>query len=124
MMSSKVFAQEDILGKALQVYSLRNEVIQNNIANVDTVGFKKSTVSFEDDLQEALRTRKVKDIDVSKVNPAISVIDEGYNMRMDGNNVDIDSENVQLYMNSVRNDAVANAVIHNFKLLQMGIMGR
>ena len=124
MINSNLFGVENVLGKTLQVYSIRNEVIQNNIANVDTPGFKKSAVSFEDDLKVALRRNGLKNIDVSKVNPDIAVIEKGYAMRFDQNNVDIDAENVQLYINAVRTDALANSVMANFRILNMAIMGR
>lgn len=124
MLTSKVFGQEDILGKTLQVYSLRNEVIQNNIANVDTPGFKKSAVTFEGSLRDEILRKGAKNIDIGKINPKVQVVDEHYEMRVDENNVDIDAENVQLYVNAVRTDAIANSVIANFRILNMGIMGR
>ena len=124
VISSKIFGLENVLGKTLQVYSLRNEVIQNNIANVDTPNFKKSTVRFEDRLKDEIRKKGRAKLEIDQINPTVNVIDQNYTMRMDGNNVDIDAENVQLYMNAVRTDAIANSVITNFKILNMGIMGR
>jgi flagellar basal-body rod protein FlgB len=124
MISTGAFSVESVLGKALQVKSLRNEVILNNIANADTPRFKKSEVRFEDTLKNALETSGIKDIDVSKVNPDILVVDDVYAMRLDKNNVDLDAENVQLYVNAVRTDALANSVMANFKMLNMAIMNR
>jgi flagellar basal-body rod protein FlgB len=44
----------NILEKTLDATWKRNEVISNNIANVDTPQFKRSNVSFEDELNKAL----------------------------------------------------------------------
>ena len=118
-------SHRDILYRTLQVYSLRNEVIQNNIANVDTPDFKRSEVSFEGALTDALRrNRGSKNLDVNKVNPSVSVVEQNFTMRFDGNNVDIDAENLRLYLNSVRTDAIANSVQANNKIREMAVMGR
>jgi len=43
-----------MLEKALDAASLRQQVISNNIANVNTEGFKPSTVAFEEHLSKAM----------------------------------------------------------------------
>ena len=44
----------NILGTAMQAAVVRDNVISNNIANVDTPGFKRSVVRFEDMLSDAV----------------------------------------------------------------------
>ncbi|MDR2183429.1 MAG: flagellar basal body protein, partial [Clostridiales bacterium] len=44
----------NIVGTALQGVVLRDNVISNNIVNVDTPGFKRSVVRFEDMLRDAV----------------------------------------------------------------------
>jgi len=44
-----------LLEKTLDVCVLRHKVIANNIANVDTPGFKASRVIFEEKLKRALK---------------------------------------------------------------------
>jgi len=46
--------QQVVLNKAMDAASLRNEVIANNIANVDTPGFKRSEVLFQDKIKDLL----------------------------------------------------------------------
>ena len=43
-----------ILKKALNAASLRHQVISDNVANVNTPGFKRSDVTFQQELREAL----------------------------------------------------------------------
>jgi len=47
-------ADTDFLEKALNAASLRQQVISNNIANVNTQGYQGQTVSFESQLREAI----------------------------------------------------------------------
>lgn len=44
----------EFLEKALNAASLRQQVISNNIANINTAGYQGQTVSFEGHLREAL----------------------------------------------------------------------
>ena len=53
-MLERMFSSVNTLQKALNASWLRNEVIGNNIANVDTPGFKASHVRFEELVSEAL----------------------------------------------------------------------
>ncbi len=47
-MLDKLFNGKKIIHKALDASWKRNEVIAQNIANVDTPGYKRKSVSFED----------------------------------------------------------------------------
>ena len=48
---------QKLLNQALNASQLRNDVIANNIANVDTPGFKRSEVIFEDNIRQALHNQ-------------------------------------------------------------------
>ena len=50
----------DLLHRAMDVNTVRRNVIANNIANVDTPGFKRSFVNFESELKRALESEKQK----------------------------------------------------------------
>jgi len=107
-----IFSNTRVLEKALDASALRNKVIANNIANVDTPGFKKSTVSFEEELSQALSSRGIQgrrtreghkeigDISLSQIRPQIQV-SSSTSMREDGNNVDIDVEMAALAQNQI-----------------------
>ena len=102
-----------LLEKSLGVASLRHEVISNNIANVNTPGFKRSEVTFEESLKKALNAQNAK-LSMAVTNPdhvngtprwgeieEKIVKEEHTSLRHDGNNVDLDVEMAQLAMNSI-----------------------
>ena len=72
MIKSGAFAYVDLLSSAADFSWRRNEVLNNNIANVDTPGYKRQELSFESVLSNAVAkagtssqnlTRTVREID-------------------------------------------------------------
>lgn len=132
MLDSILSSQSDsILEKALASSALRQKIISNNIANVNTPGFKKSEVLFEDTLQAAMNQTKlpltrthgnhltaVNSSD--NLNPSV-VVDNTTSMRLDGNNVDIDKEMASLAKNSIYYNSVAQQLGKQYNLLLSAI---
>ncbi|CEK39029.1 flagellar basal body rod protein FlgB [Paraclostridium sordellii] len=74
----------NLMKAGLDATALRSKVIANNIANVNTPNYKRKYVSFEDTLNESVNGK-----------PKIEVkTDENSKMRVDGNNIDLESEKV------------------------------
>ncbi len=126
--------QVSVLEKALGAASLRHKVISNNIANVNTPKFKKSEVSFEDQLELAMSAGKpaiarthtrhlpIKSTGITNVEPTIHTITTT-SFRSDGSNVDIDSEMAGLAKNSIYYDAVAQQINKYFAGIKSAISG-
>lgn len=122
--------QVSVLEKALGAASLRHKVISNNIANVNTPKFKKSEVSFEDQLALALNpnttpiarthARHLPLKSGLQVEPTVNTITTT-SLRSDGNNVDIDSEMASLSKNSIYYDAVAQQLNKYFSGIKSAI---
>lgn len=53
----------------MQVHQIKMDVLSNNIANVNTVGFKKSQVTFQDMLYQTLKGAQEGTADYGGVNP-------------------------------------------------------
>ncbi len=122
MLFNRMFVQNDIMEAAMQGVVCRNEVIQNNIANVDTPNFKKGTVAFENALSEAIEVaKKTGKLDLKKASPVIKTVNKNFNYRIDKNNVDIELEMVDLYKNSVSYDALVSGVMNNYKRLSVAL---
>jgi flagellar basal-body rod protein FlgB len=136
-MLDKMFSSVNTLQRGLNASWLRNEVIGNNIANVDTPGFKAAHVRFEDLVAEAVETEgsglglAVTDdghIPVSggaaidEIQPEI-VTDETTTARLDGNNVNIDNEMVELAKNSINYYATVSKINSEFRKLNTAING-
>ena len=129
MINTGVFDYINVLDKAADGAWLRNEAIANNIANVDTPGYKRQDVSFEAELKHALKANKyvsldekVKDLNshdrLSHVNPRTYTDYAGYSYRLDGNNVDIDNENVELASNQIKYSALTQSIDQEFQNLK------
>lgn len=122
-----------VLEQSLAAASLRHKVISNNIANVNTPGFKKSEVAFESMLQSAIGGSQLlmtstneKHIQTVRsplqVTPTINTITDT-SMRTDGNNVDVDIEMAELAKNNIYYNAVAQQLGQHFSGLKNVING-
>ena len=63
MFTTNVFDYTNILDKAADASWMRENVITNNIANIDTPGYKRQDVDFESVLQKALGKTKYSSLD-------------------------------------------------------------
>ena len=90
--------QIDLLARLLDVASFRHDVIAHNVANVNTPGFQRQEVQFEDALAKALGGGN--DQAALAIKPEVVSI-EGGSTREDGNNVDIDLEMGRLNKNTL-----------------------
>jgi flagellar basal-body rod protein FlgB len=121
------------LEKGLEAAALRQEVIANNIANVETPGFKKSIVAFENVLQTTLKKQRFSRLMLKTHDnhlPGLTRLPEpkiitvaNTGMRNDFNNVDIDQEMAQLAKNSIYFQALAEQLNRQFTGLKNVISG-
>ncbi|GAA0085607.1 flagellar basal body rod protein FlgB [Clostridium sp. CTA-7] len=97
----------------LDASSLRGKVIANNMSNINTKDYKKSYVSFEENLSKAkedFSLKKTRENHLSgNLNDSLIKVetDKSTSMRTDGNNVDMDLEKV----NQASNTLMYNALI-------------
>ena len=119
MFNTGVYDYINVLGKAANASWLRNEVINSNIANVNTPNYKRQDVSFDDTLAIELKKTGTTQVDLDKrVANADSTRLEGkiytdatnYSYRIDGNNVDIDTENVELACNEIKYNGLVSSI--------------
>lgn len=100
-----------LLTKDLDGLWLRQRAISGNLANWETPGYKSKNVSFEEELQKSLAQPVQKKSDFVKLidstQPTVTVSEE-LSQRLDGNNVDLEQQNVEFartqinYMYSLR----------------------
>lgn len=125
MINTNVFDYVNVLDKAADAAWLRNEAISNNIANVDTPGYKRQDVSFEAELEKALGMNRYESMDAKVAGVKTSRLQarpytdyEGYSYRLDGNNVDIENENVMLAENQLKYQGLLTSITQEFTNLQ------
>ena len=107
------------MSRGLQAANLRQEVISNNIANVNTPNFKKSDVVFESLLAKELNLNKSGKLEMVRTNDRHLPVDandaaaarierqDTTLMRVDNNNVDIDVEMANLSKNHIYYNSLA-----------------
>lgn len=116
---SRLYGTTDLLGKALDASWMRNEVITNNIANVDTPGYKRQNVKFESMLADAMASKRPSVQErILNMEPQVSRDGTNLSYRLDGNNVDIDAEMGYLAENQLRYNALISQVNYNFTRLK------
>ena len=127
MINTHAFDYISVLDKAADAAWLRNDAIANNIANVDTPGYKRQDVAFEGELKKAIgrssntsnMDQRVAAIRTAQLKPVPYTDLSGYSYRLDGNNVDIDTENVMLAENQIKYQGLINSISEEFNNLQM-----
>ncbi len=124
MIFDKLFTQNTVLETAMQASEFKNQVILHNMANSDTPNFKGSEVEFEGILNDAIESSKINGkLDMSSVMPSVQKQHYGYKVRIDENNVDIETEMVKFYKNSAKYDVIVNSVLNNSNRLNTVLSG-
>ncbi len=123
-----------ILEKGLDAYALRQKSISDNIANVDTPGYRRSAVSFEEDLKAALNKEGVAGYRtnpnhfrvgrprIEDVKP-IPFLPKDNSLASGKNNVDIDHEMAELAKNQIRFEYAARLVQRGYNKIRSAIRG-
>ena len=126
--STNAFDYINVLDRAADASWLRNDVISNNISNADTPGFKRSDVDFASQLAQALGQSRYTSMDakmsglnrnLGRLRPVTFSDYSGYSYRIDGNNVDPDTEGVYLAKNQIVYQGLSAAIRQEFKNQQM-----
>ena len=125
MIQTNAFDYINVLDRAADAAWQRNEAISNNIANVDTPGYKRQDVAFESVLQQALGNNRYESMDDQVANVNLSrlrgrayVDYANYSYRLDGNNVDIENENVMLAENQLKYQGLISSINQEFTNLK------
>ncbi|MCF0129161.1 MAG: flagellar basal body rod protein FlgB [Pseudobutyrivibrio sp.] len=126
MISSDAFSYINVLDKAADASWHRETLIANNMANDDTPGYKRKDIEFESVFRKALRTTQgnnldqvLRNMDTSKLEGIVYTDYENYNYRIDGNNVDMDTENVELASEQLRYQTLTSSISSEFTRLGM-----
>jgi len=109
-----------VMEKSLDALWLKQNVISNNIANVDTPGYKSQEVKFENLLSEAVSNSG--DISNLEVPNAVIIKNEDTSVRVDGNNVDIDTENLELYRTQIQYEYMVQKLSDQYSNIKIAIM--
>ncbi|WP_434511477.1 flagellar basal body rod protein FlgB [Desulfitobacterium sp. AusDCA] len=122
------------LEKGLDASSLRQKVLSDNVANVDTPNFKRSDVDFQTVLGSVIGdeggdlplkvTMPQHIAETPNSGQKTVVTDQSSTFRNDGNNVDIDREMANVAENGLYYNSVTQAITSQLGLLRMVIQGK
>lgn len=111
--------------KMLDYLWVRQSVSLNNIANVDTPGFKSQYITFEEELAERLKTASArKKAPKRAVSEAIGDLRAKMHItwdessRLDGNNVDMDQEQVEVVRTAYEYQYMLSSINNDFTRLK------
>ena len=117
-----LYGKSSVLEKSLNAAWARNDVISQNLANVDTPEYKRKDIAFEEFLNDSMgktslegnltdkRHIPINSGNVEKIEPALVEDNSDSSMRIDGNNVDIDSEMANLAKNQIKYNALIQMI--------------
>ena len=124
----------NLLERALDYASTRQEVLSNNISNANTPAYRRKDASFDDILAMAQGGTAAR---ISQINQAtrkmfagglagktgFDIVETGEgSMRVDGNNVDMDAEMSRLAQNQIYYETCSQITSGQFSALK-GVIG-
>ncbi len=125
MISTSAFDYINVLDKAADASWTRESLITNNIANVNTPNYKRRDLDFESVLNEQLGSCKhesldvkMRTVDLSQLNPMIYTDHASLSYRLDGNNVDIDTEEAELASEQIKYQALTTGISKEFSRMK------
>lgn len=126
----KLYQGSKLLEKSLSASWARNDTISQNIANVDTPNYNRKDIAFEQYLNDSLdrnnlegtvtdkRHIAINTKDIDKIQPSVTEDDSDTNMRIDGNNVDIDSEMAYMAKNTIQYNTLVQLINSNYSKIK------
>lgn len=124
MIGSNAYNYINVLNKAANASFKRNEVISNNIANTDTPNYKRKDINFDEYLKQELKSgrgdldKRVANLDLSNLNYTLYTDHGELDYRLDGNNVDEDTENAKLAQNQIKYYTLLDSMTQEFNRIK------
>ena len=125
-MIDALFNQPNFLvaSKALDATVLREGAIANNIANLETPGYKRIDVApnFEAELERATASGDTQQI--NSLQPTLAVDASATPSSLDGNTVHLESELMQMNQTAMTHALETQLISGMFSRMQMAITGK
>ncbi|MBD5136342.1 MAG: flagellar basal body rod protein FlgB [Lachnospiraceae bacterium] len=128
MINSDIFNYVNVLDKAADASWTRNTVISNNLSNVDTPNYKRKDVAFQGYLQAALAgantstlNQRIANIELGSLNATSYTDMSNLSYRLDGNNVDVDTENVEYASNQIMYETLISSISNEFSMMEQAM---
>lgn len=131
-MSIKLDRTFGLLEASLDGSIARQKAIAHNVSNIDTPGFKRFLVDVEKQLQSSPGMKQQLPMFVTEAKHINHPVDESIHekrdlspgLRLDGNNVDLEFEMINMVKNDVYFNAALNQVNKKIAMLKLAIDGK
>jgi len=110
-----------VLSSALDGVSLRQRVTADNIANIDTPGFRASSVDFESSLRSAIANGRVAD---GTARVTAHATPTNTTVGPNGNNVDLRKESLAAMQSQFQYSLLTRAVSDRLALVRTAATGQ
>jgi flagellar basal-body rod protein FlgB len=115
------------LEMALDGSALKQKTISNNLANVDTPGYKAKETVFKQEFERSLNAYRTnqRHLSFSTDRPSSFYVKEqgGTTMNHNGNNVDVDKEMAELAKNQLYYQTLVQRINGKFNSIKMVVKG-
>ncbi|MDR7072134.1 flagellar basal-body rod protein FlgB [Fictibacillus barbaricus] len=115
------------LETALDGAALKQKTIANNLANVDTPGYKAKETVFKQEFESSLKAKRTdqRHFSFSTQTPTSFYVKEQSNTTMNnnGNNVDVDKEMAELAKNQLYYQTLVQRINGKFNSIKMVVKG-
>lgn len=115
---SKVNNIVDIIAAGIKAESVRQKAIANNVANLQTPGYRRVDIKFEELLTKALDspgTVDVNDIEAEFYRPKTTTVNS------EGNDVNIEAEVGEMVKNTIRHKAYLRILQKKYQQYDLAI---
>ncbi len=125
-MIEALFNQPNYLAakKSLDAIVLRQEAIANNIANLETPGYKRVDLAPSFETQLARATASGDPAEINSIKPTLTVDTTAVPSSRDGNTVHLQNELMQMNENAMAHSLETQLVGGMLQRMQMAITGR
>jgi flagellar basal-body rod protein FlgB len=108
-----------LLESGLKLSTVKQKVIANNLANLETPGYRRSAVSFESKLSEALQdgSRDLNDVQAAIIKPMNTEVSD------EGNDVNLDLELGGLIKNTSQYKLYMRMLAKTYQQMTMAMSG-
>ncbi len=112
-----------LLNKMIDYSAMKQKVVSNNLANVNTPGYKRLDISFDRELKDISNNRDaIKDVQFKVADDANAAKEA--NSRNDGNTVNVDKEVSELMQNSLSYNVYVQLMAKKFTLIKSAMSPR
>ena len=108
----------DVLSIAIKAEGLKQKAIANNVANLETKGYRRLDIKFEELLEKALEGEG--SVDLNEIEPVLYQ-PKNTPVKSDGNDVSLEKEVAEMVNNSIRHRTFIRLLDRKYKGIEEAI---